>query len=55
MILGGLHIEMAMLGAMGDWLNGCGWSAVMSSACTEGRAENLQNGPEHPDPSGLIR
>ena len=45
-LLGGLHIEMALLSAMGDWLNGSGWVAVMATAnvTTEGRADALQKG-----------
>ena len=36
----GLHIEMAMLAAIGDWLGGSGWTSVMTTAgvTTEGRA-----------------
>jgi len=42
-MMGGLHIEMALLSAMGDWLNGSGWVAVMTTAnvTTEGRADAL--------------
>ena len=45
-MLGGLHIEMALLNVMGDWLNGSGWAAVMATAnvTTEGRADALQKG-----------
>lgn len=45
-MLGGLHVEMAVLGMIGDWLAGSGWSAVMTTAnvTTEGRADNLQKG-----------
>ena len=45
-MMGGLHIEMALLSAMGDWLNGSGWVAVMTTAnvTTEGRADALQKG-----------
>ena len=42
----GLHIEMAMLKVIGDWLDGSGWTYVMTSAnvTTEGRASGLQKG-----------
>ena len=30
--MGGLHIEMAMLKLIGDWLDGSGWTYVMTSA-----------------------
>ena len=45
-MMGGLHIEMAMLTVIGDWLEGSGWTNVMSSAkvTTEGRAPGLQKG-----------
>lgn len=45
-LMGGLHIEMAMLKVIGDWLNGSGWTYVMTSAnvTTEGRADGLQKG-----------
>ena len=38
-LMGGLHIEMAMLKVIGIWLDGSGWSYVMTSANvkTEGR------------------
>ncbi len=44
--MGGLHIEMAMLKTIGDWLSGSGWSTVMTEAgvTTEGRAESLLKG-----------
>ena len=29
-ILGGLHIEMAMLKVIGEWLDGSGWTTVMA-------------------------
>ena len=46
---GGLHVEMAMLAAIGDWLGGSGWTSVMTTAgvITEGRALGLQKG-SHP-------
>ena len=40
---GMLHIEMAMLAAIGDWLGGSGWTSVMTTA-GEGRALGLQKG-----------
>ena len=45
-LMGGLHIEMAMLKLIGDWLDGSGWTYVMTSAnvTTEGRAVGLQKG-----------
>ncbi|KAK3785630.1 hypothetical protein RRG08_015515 [Elysia crispata] len=30
-LVDGLHIEMAMLKAIGDWLDGSGWTHVMIS------------------------
>ena len=43
---GGLHIEMTMLVVIGDWLDGSGWTYVMTSAniTTEGRERSLQKG-----------
>ena len=43
LLLGGLHIEMAILNVIGGWLDGSGWSYVMisSSVITEGRAVGL--------------
>ena len=45
-LMGGLHIEMALLNVLGDWLEGSGWAAIMASAnvTTEGRADVLQSG-----------
>jgi hypothetical protein len=45
-MMGGLHIEMALFGAIGGWLNGSEWVAVMTTAnvTTEGRADALQKG-----------
>ena len=45
-LLGGLHIEMALLSVIGDFLSGSGWAVVMASAnvVTEGRADALQKG-----------
>ena len=31
-LLGGLHIEMAVLAVMGDWLEGSGWTSVIAAA-----------------------
>ena len=31
-MLGGLHIEMAYLSALGDWLNCCGWVAAITNS-----------------------
>ena len=46
--MGGLHIEMALLKAVGDLLDGSGWTTVMASAdvTTEGRADSLQKGSQ---------
>ena len=45
-LMGGLHIEMALLKVIGDWLDGSGWTFVMTSAnvTTEGRAVGVQKG-----------
>ena len=45
-MMGGLHIEMAMLSVIWDWLSGSGWTYVMASAniTTEGRALGVQKG-----------
>ena len=45
-MMGGLHIEMALLKVIGDWLDGSGWTYMMTSAnvTTEGRAASLQKG-----------
>jgi len=45
-LMGGLHIEMAFLNVLGDWLKGSGWASIMASAnvTTEGRADALQSG-----------
>ena len=47
-MMGELHIEMSFLKVLGDFLDGSGWTSVMSTACvtTEGRAENLQRGSQ---------
>ena len=43
-IMGSLHIEMALLNVIGDWLDGSGWKFVMTSAnvVTEGYAVGVQ-------------
>ena len=45
-LMGGLHIEMALLNVLGNWLDGSGWVAIMATAnvTTEGRADALQSG-----------
>ena len=45
-LMGHLHIEMAMLVVIGDWLDGSDWTYVMTSAniTTEGRALGLEKG-----------
>ena len=44
-LMGGLHIEMAMLKVLGSWLDGSGWSYVTSAnVTTEGRAAGLLKG-----------
>ncbi len=45
-MMGGLHIEMALLKTIGDWLSGSGWTTLMAEAdvLTEGRAEGVLNG-----------
>jgi len=42
-LLGGLHIEMAALKVVGDWLCGSGWTAVLvqSGVVTSGVADSL--------------
>ena len=42
-MLGGLHIEMAVLSMLGKWLEGSGWSNVLVEAgiAASGRAEAL--------------
>ena len=45
-LMGGLHIEMALLNVLGHWLDGSGWVAIMATAnvTIEGRADALQSG-----------
>ncbi|XP_063958715.1 uncharacterized protein LOC135154778 [Lytechinus pictus] len=47
-MMGGLHIEMALLKVIGDFLEGSGWTSVITNAgvTTEGRAESLQKGSQ---------
>ena len=47
-MMGGLHVEMALLKVIGDFLEGSGWMAVMTSAgvMTEERADGLQKGSQ---------
>lgn len=42
-MLGGLHIEMASLKVLGEWLSGSGWTEVIHSAgvATQGVAESF--------------
>ena len=46
LMMSGLHIEIAMLSVIGEWLDGSGWTCVMTAAnvTTEGRAISLQRG-----------
>ena len=48
MMMGGLHIEMAFLDAIGDWLEGSGWAEVLVKAQvnTPGRAESFLSGKQ---------
>ena len=45
-LMGGLHIEMAFLSVLGQWLDESGWSTVMSEAkvVTEGRVQGVEKG-----------
>ena len=47
-MMGGFHVEMALLKVISDFLEGSGWMAVMTSAgvMTEGRADGLQKGSQ---------
>ena len=44
--MGGLHIEMASLKCLGDWIEGSGWLSALTSSnvVTHGRAEVVQRG-----------
>jgi hypothetical protein len=46
MSMGCLHIEMAYLNEIGDWLGGSGWDALIVEAgiSTTGRAESYLSG-----------
>ena len=45
-MMGGLHIKMAFLGVLGQWMEGSGWSRIMkeSSVSSEGRVLGLEKG-----------
>ena len=45
-MLGGLHIEIAYLSVLGDWLIESGWSVVMEKAkiSTQGKIDDLLKG-----------
>jgi hypothetical protein len=45
-MMGGLHIEMAFLAAIGKWLEGSGWTPIMTTGgvTTEGRGIGLEKG-----------
>ena len=55
-LIGGLHIEMAMIKVIGIWLDGNGWSYVMTSAnvTAEGRTAGLVKGAHISRVSGDI-
>ena len=44
--MGGLHIEMALVKIIGEWLEGSGWLSALTSAniLTPRRAEVVQRG-----------
>ena len=46
LLMGGLHIEMAIFSVISDWLSGSGWSFVMTAAnvTTEGRITGVLKG-----------
>ena len=46
-MFGGLHIEMAALKILGDWLDGSGWVQVLVQAeiTTLGTADSFQRAP----------
>ena len=48
MMLGALHIEMAFLDAIGDWLEGSGWIEILVKAQinSPGRAESFLSGKQ---------
>ena len=43
LVLGGLHIEMAALKTLGDWLDGSGWTTVLvnGNVTSSGKAESM--------------
>lgn len=45
-MMGGLHIEMAFLKVLGEWIDGSGWVSVMKTAnvTTDGRGDALTKG-----------
>ena len=45
-LMGGLHIEKAVLNVLGNWSDGICWVAIMAAAnvTTEGIADTFQNG-----------
>ena len=47
-MMGRLHVEMALLKVIGSFLEGSGWASVMTSAgvTTEGRADSLHKGSQ---------
>jgi len=50
LVLGGLHIEMALMKTIGDWLDGSGWTAALvnASVTSSGRAESMLNASNIP-------
>ncbi len=46
LVMGGLHVEMNCLKLLGDWLQGCGWTAALIKAeiTTPGRANAMLSG-----------
>ena len=45
-MMGGLHIEMATLSVIGDWVDGSGWTGLLERADinTPGRIESTLSG-----------
>jgi len=43
LVLGGLHIEMAIMKTIGDWLDGSGWTTALANAhvTSAGRSESM--------------
>ena len=52
--MGGLHIEMALLNVLGDWLEGSGWAAILASA-NRGELTPFRVVHTLQEPSGLIK